>query len=123
MNQQKLSQTHLSYSEWLDAFQERWKAKHLPPDTFIEGFHPKSTGIGKKDTAFYRGCCHVRFDRKTLPKGGKSVINGCFIERKAYGWLIWCKTTRALLRLTKQEPTEQLINETKETLKWQQKTE
>jgi hypothetical protein len=74
--------------------------------------HPKNTGIGKKDTVFLGECCNVRFDRKTFPKSGKSVLNGCFIEKKPYGWLVWEKTTRALLGLVYNESN--LESKTKE---------
>ena len=60
-------------------------------------YHPKNTGIGKKDTSFYDGCNHVRFDRKKLPKSGKSIINDTFVEKKGFVWLVWHLKTRALL--------------------------
>jgi hypothetical protein len=65
--------------------------------------HPKNTGIKKKDTTFFPGCCNVRFDRKTLPKKGKSILNGCFIEKKGIAWLVWETRTRCLLGLVYDE--------------------
>ena len=86
-----------AYSSWLQAFQERQLAKHTPPDTFVAGEHPKYTGIGKKDTSFYPGCCNVIFDRKTIPKGGKSIVDGCFLKDKGTYTLVYDIQTRALL--------------------------
>ena len=60
------------------------------------GLHP-SKCLHKKFTTFYGDVCYVRFDRKTLPKSGKSILNNCFIEKKNTVWLIWDIKTRALL--------------------------
>ena len=88
----------MSYSAWLIAFQERQKLKHQPVKHFTEGYHPKHA-LAKKYTSFYPGCCHVLFDRKTIPKGGKNIQDGCFIKQKDHYHLIYDRETRALLGL------------------------
>jgi hypothetical protein len=78
--------------------------------------HPKN-GLSKKVTSFYKGCCHVRFDRKTLPKSGRSVINDCFVENKYDVYLVWYRPTRALLGIVKRESDlAEKINEWKRRL-------
>jgi len=88
----------------------REKHEVIPEKSYCQ--HPKNTGIPKKDTTFFKECCHVRFDRKTLPKSGKSIVNECFVESKAYGYLVWDKETRALFGIVKD--AEQLNDKTKE---------
>ena len=57
----------------------------------------KAKNITKVPYTLLNEACHVRFDRKTLPKSGKSILNDCFIEKKNKVWLIWHRQTRALL--------------------------
>ena len=93
----------MSHSEWLKAFVERRAAKHTPKSTETVGEHPKHTGIGKKNTSFYPGCCNVLFDRKTIPKSGKSIVDGCFIKDKGSYELVYDTQTRALLGLDRRK--------------------
>ena len=78
--------------------EDRWvvneTAQELPEHK--RGYHP-AKGLAKKFTEFYEGVCHVRFNRKTFPKKGKSVLNGCFVEYKKEVCYIWEYRTRALL--------------------------
>jgi hypothetical protein len=62
------------------------------------GIHP-SKALNKKETTFYGDVCYVRFDRKTIPKSGKSIINNCFVENRKHYYLVWDIRTRALLGL------------------------
>ncbi len=80
-------------------FERNQEKKHAKPKQFTQGYHPSKSGIGKKDTSFYPGCCNVRFNRKTLPKSGKSIIDGCFVEDKGSYKLVWDRETRCLLGL------------------------
>ena len=89
----------MTHSEWLQAFVERRAVKHTPKVIGVVGEHPKYTGIGKKDTSFYTGSCNVLFDRKTIPKSGKSIVDGCFIKDKGSYKLVYDISTRALLGL------------------------
>lgn len=102
----------VSCSDRLKAFQERRKAKLIPHKQFIFGHHPKY-GLKKKETSFHEKFTHVRFDRKTLPKSGKSIVGNCFVEDKGSYHLIWDKETRALLGLNinKIEEYERKFNE------------
>jgi hypothetical protein len=61
--------------------------------------------LPKKLTTFCGDVCHVRFNRKTFPKSGKSIINNCFVEGKDIK-LIWDTSTRALLGLTNEANLE-----------------
>jgi len=84
-----------------------------PRNTHI-GYSPKSAfkehkNFPKKETTFVEGVCNVRFNRKTLPKGGKSVLNGCFIELSGQHWLIWDLVTRASLGICKNEDRLDLV--------------
>ncbi len=92
---------------------ERQAIKHKPKETFTIGEHPKHTGIGKKDTSFYPGHCNVIFDRKTMPKSGKSLIDGCFIKDKGTYQLVYDVKTRALLGLdvNKIKQYKELLND------------
>ena len=110
---QKKNQVEVSYNEWLTAFEKRQLDKRKPPDTFHAGEHPKYSGIGKKNTSFYPGCCNVIFDRKTIPKSGKSLINGCFIKDKGSYQLVYDIKSRALLGIdvNKIEQYKELLNE------------
>jgi hypothetical protein len=94
-------------ANFLRAREEATPVKHSSPC-----LHPKNTKIGKKDTTFFEDCCHVRFDRKTLPKSGKSILNGTFIENKGYAYLVWDRETRALFGLVYDE--SELDSKTKE---------
>ena len=105
-------QVEASYSKWLDEFQAKRKERLQQPESFISGLHPSKTGIGKKDTSFYKGCCHVGFHRKTFPKSGKSIVDGCFIQKKDHYYLIYDIETRALLGLdlNKIEKYKRILN-------------
>jgi len=108
-----MSQANLSCSDWLKAFQERQAEKHKPKLHPVVGEHPKHTGIGKKDTTFYPGCCNVCYDRQKLPKSGKSIVDGCFIRDKGTYKLVYDISTRALLGLdiNKIKQYKELLNE------------
>ena len=62
----------------------------------IPGYHPKYALL-KKETTFCGACCHVRFDRKTLPKSGKSIFKDYFIDTANGVTRVWHKHTRALM--------------------------
>lgn len=96
----------MTHTEWLTAFQERQAAKHLHKQSFTAGEHPKHTGIGKRDTSFYPGHCNVIFDRKTIPKSGKSIKDGFFIKQKDHYSLVYDIQTRALCGLDKNKLKE-----------------
>jgi len=87
------------------------------PEHFIAGYHPKN-GLPKKATSFYPGCCHVRFDRKGLPKSGKSIYKTCFIDSVNGIQRAWDRDTRALLLVSTKEldmdVLDQLIEQFKE---------
>ena len=115
MNQKKNQEVSCSHSEWLQAFQRRQAVKHTPKATFHAGLHPKHTGIGKKDTSFYPGCCHVGFHRKTFPKSGKSIVDGCFVQKKHHYTLVYDIETRCLMGIdvNKIKQYKELLNEIK----------
>jgi len=81
-----------------------------------KGYHPTKC-LPKKKTSFWEGVCHVRFDRKTLPKSGKNIIDNCFIENKKSYWLIWDKDTRALLSVYSGRDVESYVKTIKERWK------
>ena len=83
----------------LKIIQARYSNKKTTYISPMYGEHPTKTGIGKKDTIFFEGCCNVLFDRKTIPKSGKSIKDSCFIKDKKIYHLIYDIDTRALLGL------------------------
>ncbi len=97
----------------IEEFQRNRKKRLSLPPAFITGLHPTKTGIGKKETSFYPHFIHVRFNRKTLPKSGKSIVNGCFVEIKGFYALIWDIKTRALLTLCSVDLIEEKTKEFK----------
>ena len=103
----------MTHSEWLQAFVDRRAVKHTHKSTETVGDHPKHTGIGKKNTSFYPGCCNVLFDRKTIPKSGKSIKDGFFIKDKGTYSLVYDIQTRALLGLdiNKLKEYRELLND------------
>jgi len=107
--------SEVSYKDWLQTFRERQIAKRTPKPSVTYGEHPKHTGIGKKDTSFYPGACKVGFHRKTFPKSGKSIIDGCFVQAKHHYHLIYDLETRCLLGLdiNKIKQYRELLNERK----------
>jgi hypothetical protein len=82
---------------------KRRAAAHVVKDKSDHGCMAPKNGLPKKATSFYKGCCMVRFDRKTMPKSGKSFVNGCFVEKKSYAYLVWDTSSRALLGIVKHE--------------------
>jgi len=79
----------------------------------LRGYHP-TKGLYKKLTSFYEGHCRVRFDRKTFPKTGKSIVNNCFIDSKDGISSVYDYHTRALLGICKTD------NVDKYTKKWKE---
>ena len=102
----------MTHTEFIRDFQKRYKQDHKDKPTVIVGLHPKH-GLPKKETSFYPGFCHVLFDRKTIPKGGKSIIDGCFVKEKDHYQLVYDRETRALLGLdvTKIKQYKELLHE------------
>ena len=88
----------MNHAEYIKDFAKRYKKDHLDKPVETMGFHPKH-GLPKKMTTFYPGCCHVLYDRKTIPKGGKNIQFGCFIKQKDHYHLIYDQKSRALLGL------------------------
>jgi len=88
------------------------KVIETPPELpeHLKGYHP-AKALPKKKTCFYGQVCHVRFDRKTFPKKGKSVLLNSFIDTKHGYWRIWDIETRALLKVCHDIPTEDSIKQ------------
>jgi len=72
---------------------------------YKKGYHPTKC-LHKKFTSFYEGTCRVKFDRKTIPKSGKSIIGTCFVETKNETCNIYDSKTRALLGICKETNKE-----------------
>ncbi len=79
--------------------------KEFHPDTVMASktVCPANTTISYKSTSYgSQRLVRLRFDRKTIPKSGKSVYKTVWIEKKKYGYLIWDRQTRALLGTAKE---------------------
>jgi len=71
-------------------------------DTAKKEMCPAHTPLKTKQTSMGAlGLIYVRFDRKTLPKAGKSRYRSTWREEKTFGVLVWDYETRALMGVMK----------------------